>query len=718
MRRRAVPFIAQAETADCGAAALAMALAFHGRHVSLAEMHEATGTGRDGIDALRLAEAATSYGLRARGVATELEDLKVLPKGTVLHWGEAHFVVLEATSRRGVTIVDPAAGRYRLTWQAANDNYSGVAIMLEPSDTFEQGGRPAPGALHHARRLLSKSSGIGSVLATSVVVRVMALAVPVLTGVVVDQVVPKDDGHLLKVLAAVMAALIAYSVLATFLRSHLLLRLRSKLDVSMTLDFLEHLVDLPYAFFLKRSSGDLMMRLRSNATVREILTTGTLAALLDGALATFYLVVIFILSPTLGLLVALLGALQVAVLLAARRRNQHLMGEALATEARSQSYAYEMFSAVETLKAAGAERRAVSHWTNLFFAELNVSLKRGRLSALVETAIHGLALLSPIAVLLVGAGLASSGNLSLGTMLALAALASGFLEPLGTLVATFLQVQLLGSYLARLDDVFNTPTETAGRDLRHAPELTGALRAENLTFRYTPHGVPVVDGANLEVEPGQVLAIVGRSGSGKSTLGRLLLGLYPPTEGRVLLDDIDLASLHPRSVRSQIGVVTQDPYIFGLSIRDNLVLGNPKLPLSKLEEAAALASVDEDIKAMPMGWETPLVDAGASLSGGQRQRLALARALAPQPRILLLDEATSNLDTVTEAKVHANIAGLGCTVILIAHRLATVIDADKIVVMDAGRVIETGNHRELMAAGGYYADLVAGQLVGENHGRN
>ena len=711
MRRRAIPYIAQAEMADCGAAALAMALGYHGRHVSLAEMHEATGTGRDGVDALRLAEAASSYGLRARGVATELDDLRVLPCGTVLHWGAAHFVVLDSASRRGVTVVDPAAGRYRIGWQAVDDLYSGVAIMLEPTDTFAAGGRRVPGALHHARRMLVHSSGIGKVLATSVVVRLMVLAVPVLTGVIVDRVVPANDSHLLKVLAAVMVALIGYSMVATFLRAHLLLRLRSRLDVNMTLGFLEHLVDLPYAFFLKRSSGDLMMRLRSNATVREILTSGTIAALLDGVLATLYLVAIFVLSPLLGFLVTVLAAAQVTVLLLARRRNIHLMGESLATEAKSQSYAYEMFSAVETLKDAGAERRAVSHWTNLFVAELNVSLRRGRLSAAVETAMHGMALLSPIAVLLVGAHLVGSGQLSLGTMLALAALSTAFLEPLATLVATALQVQLLGSYLARLDDVLSTPTETAGRELRHAPQLNGAVRAEQLTFQYTSHGPPAIDRVDLEVSPGQVLAIVGRSGSGKSTLGRLLLGLYQPSSGRVVLDGIDLASLHPRSVRSQIGVVTQDPYIFGLSIRDNLALGDPGLAMDRLQTAAELACVADDIDAMPMGWDTQLVDAGASLSGGQRQRLALARALAPQPRILLLDEATSNLDTVTEAKVHANIARLGCTVIMIAHRLATVIDADRIVVMDAGRVVEVGCHRELLAASGHYAQLVAGQLV-------
>ncbi len=548
-------------------------------------------------------------------------------------------------------------------------------------------------------------------LAASVVVRIMALAVPILTGVVVDEVVPAGDGHLLTVLAAVMLALIAYSTLATFLRAHLLLRLRSRLDVEMTLGFLEHLVDLPYAFFLKRSSGDLMMRLRSNAVVREILTTGSIASLLDGVLATVYFVVIVALSPVLGAVVGALAAGEVAVLVAARRRNQHLMGEALSAEARAQSYAYEMFSAVETLKAAGAERRAVAHWANLFVDELNVSLSRGRLAAVVETATSALRLASPIAVLLVGAHLVTSGRLSLGTMLALAALATAFLEPLATLVATTLQLQLLGSYLGRLDDVFHTPTETAGRDLRPAPRLDGAVRAEQLTFRYSQHLRPAVDGVDLDIRPGQVVAIVGRSGSGKSTLGRLLLGLYPPASGRVLMDGIDLDTLDPRSVRSQVGVVTQDPYIFGLSIRDNLSLGDPSLPLERLQSAAELAGIAADIDAMPMGWDTPLVDAGASLSGGQRQRVALARALANRPRILLLDEATSSLDTVTEAAVQANLTGLGCTVILIAHRLATVVDADQIIVMDSGRVVEVGDHGSLVGAGGAYAQLVMSQLI-------
>lgn len=710
MTRRRIPYVAQVELADCGAAALAMVLGFFGRNISLQEVQVLTGTGRDGVTALGLVEAATHYGLRARGVATELSDLRDMPAGTVLHWGDQHFVVLDRTGPRGVTLVDPAAGRYRVRWAQAGEHYSGVAILLEPGDAFRAGGVRRRGIWPHLRRLVSRSTGFGRIIAVSVLLRIAALAVPALTGAVVDRVVPSGDDRLVAVLFAVMIGLVGYEFAATFLRAHLLLRLRTALDVDMTMGFLEHLVALPYGFFLKRSSGDLMMRLRSNATVREILTTGALSSLLDGGLAVFYLVAILAAAPQLGLLALGLGAAQVAVLIAARRRNQHLMGEALHTEARSQSYAYEMLSAMETLKAAGAERRAVSHWSNLFAEEITVSVRRGGLAALVEAASAALQLLSPAAVLLVGATLVLNGQLTLGAMLALAALAAGFLHPLAGLVATGMEIQLLGSYLARINDVLDTPTETAGRTVRPARRLHGQLRAEHLTFRYTPLGPPVIDDVTVTVHPGQLVAIVGRSGSGKSTLGRLLLGLYPPHSGRVLVDGMDLQLLDPATVRSQIGVVTQEPYVFGQTVRENITLTNPGLELGRVVAAARLAGIADDIEAMPMAWDTPIVDGGASLSGGQRQRLVLARALAGEPRLMLLDEATSHLDTITETHVHANLARIGCTTIVIAHRLSTVIDADQILVMDAGRLVERGTHTELMRRGGRYTDLARGQL--------
>jgi ATP-binding cassette subfamily B protein len=526
----------------------------------------------------------------------------------------------------------------------------------------------------------------------------------------VDEIVPRNDRHLLLVTGATMGGVVGYFLLSTLLRSHLLLQLRTRLDVRLTTAFVEHLVDLPYAFFLGRSAGDLMMRLDSHTIVREFLTTGTISALIDGSLASLYLVLLFMLSPPLAALVLGLGLLQVMVLLLARRRNQHLMSESLQVEAKSQSYTFELLAGIETLKAAGAERRAAEHWERLFIDQVNVALRRGRLEASVGAVMGTLQLGSPLAILVYGGFQVLNGSLSLGTMLAAAALATGFLEPLATLIETGLKVQLLRSYMERINDVLDAPREQEGQTVATAHRLSGRVRAEGVSFAYGPLAPLVVKDVSLEVQPGQQLGIVGRTGSGKSTLAHLLLGLYPPTSGRILFDGTDLAELELQSLRRQIGIVTQRPYLFGATIRQNIALSNPVMPHQTVVDAAKLACIHDEIVAMPMGYETPLVDGGASLSGGQQQRIALARALAHRPTILLLDEATSDLDGVTERMVHHNLSALGCTRIVIAHRLSTIVDADLILVMEGGRIVQQGTHDELMVLPGAYRQQVVAQL--------
>ncbi|HEX2164529.1 MAG TPA: peptidase domain-containing ABC transporter, partial [Thermoanaerobaculia bacterium] len=700
-RRRRVPFVLQGASSDCGAACLAMVLGLHGRHVRLDEVREAAGVGRDGVDAQALLDAGRRYGLRGRGVRFDgAGELALLGAGAILHWGFRHFVVLDRVTRRGAVVLDPAMGRREVGRRELEEELTGVALLFEPTAELVPSAPPPRGLRRYLRPLSGELPALSRTLALSLLLQLLALGTPLLTGTIVDRVVPRADVGLLGVLAAGLAFVAVFHFLASLVRAHLLLAVRTRLDAGLSVEFLDHLVDLPFLFFQQRSAGDLLARLNSHATVREILTAGVLSGALDGALVTLYLALLALTHGGLCLLVVGLGAAQVAVFVATRRRHRELMSSELRTQAASRTYQVQMLAGIETLKAMGAERRGVERWADLFVDELNAGLARGRLSAVSDSLLASLTLASPFLVLTYGAAQVLDGELTLGTMLAASALAVGFLAPLSALVATGFRVQLLGSYAERIDDVLETPKEEDPAAVAPAPPLSGRIRVEAVSFRYAPSAPLAVRDVTLDIAPGSFVALVGPSGAGKTTLAHLLAGLYRPSAGRILYDGHDLAALDLRSLRRQLGVVTQQPYLFGASIRHNLTLGDPELPLSRVVEAARRAAIHDEVLALPMQYDTLLADGGASLSGGQRQRLALARALVHRPAILLLDEATSSLDAATERAIQEELTASRATRIVIAHRLSTVAAADLVVVMRRGEVVERGRHEELLAAGG------------------
>lgn len=601
MRRR-VPVLYQMSTVECGAACLAMILTYYGRQISVSEARERCGVGRDGLSAFGIVKVARSYGLRTRAISLkEVQDFRFVPLPAIIHWDFNHFLVVENWSPRYVDVVDPAFGRSRLSMQEFKQSFTGVVLLFEPGTAFD---RRSASARVNVRAYAASYVGQAPIaflqlIASSFLLHVLGLAIPILTKVAIDQIIPSGlkDAQILPGIGILLLLVVQF--FTSLLREIVLCYVQARVDMRMMLRFFEHLLTLPQRFFQQRSSGDILGRMNSNQTIRDILSNQLISTILDGSFVLVYFFVLLSQSWLFSVLVFSIGLLQVVLLLGTSRITHHLSRRELTAQGKAQGYMAEALMGITTLKTMGAEHQAFERWSSLLYDQINVSMRRNYISALVNTTMATIRVGAPLALLWLGIWQVVDGTLTAGTMLALNALGIAFLTPLLTLVNNGKNLPLIRSHLERIADVMEAEPEQKSGTVRFPPRLAGSVRLEHVSFQYAPDTAPVLQDINVDIHPGQKVAIVGHTGAGKSTLGHLLLGLYLPTEGEILYDGISLKKLNYQAVRSQFGVVMQNTNLFSGSIRENIALSNPTVGMDAIVYAARMAAFHDDVMDMP-----------------------------------------------------------------------------------------------------------------------
>jgi subfamily B ATP-binding cassette protein HlyB/CyaB len=693
---------------DTGLIGLVMLARFHNVAADPDQLaHDFRVAGRP-FEVAEILLAAKRLGLKARRVDTDFARLDRTPLPALARDRQGQFFILARVDGDQVLIQDPRVERPQVLSAAALGERWGGELILFASRASLAGELARFDFTWFIPAVVKYRKLLGEVLLVSFVLQLFALVTPLFFQVVMDKVLVHRGFTTLDVIAVGLLVVVVFESALSGLRSYVFSHTTSRMDVELGARLFRHLLTLPLAYFQARRVGDTVARVRELENVRQFLTGNAVTLVLDLLFSVVFLLVMLYYSVWLTLIVVLslpcyaLVSLLITPLLRARLHEKFNRG------AENQAFLVEAVNGIDTLKSMAVEPQMTRRWDNQMAAYVTAGFRTNVLATLAHESVSLIGKLVTVATMWLGARLVIAGELSVGQLIAFNMLAGRVAAPVMRLAQLWTDFQQTGISMQRLGDILNARTEVASANRSTLPPVAGRIELDQVVFRYRPDGPEVLRNVSLQVQPGEVIGIVGRSGSGKSTLAKLVQRLYLPERGRVLVDGVDLAMADSASLRRQIGVVLQENMLFNRTVRENIALAEPGLPMEAVIGAARLAGAHEFILELPEGYDTVVGEHGATLSGGQRQRIAIARALITNPRILIFDEATSALDYESERVIQNNMKAI-CqrrTVLVVAHRLSAVRDAHRIIVLDRGQIVEQGTHAELLAhEAGHYSRL-------------
>ncbi|MBN8504518.1 MAG: type I secretion system permease/ATPase [Burkholderiales bacterium] len=668
-----------------------------------------------------LLRAAQHIGLKAKRTQSTVDRLTLAPLPALARLKDGRLVVLAQCDGQRVLFLDPATGQARPTIEPLDvfaAQWTGELILVSSRATLAGELRKfdfswfIPSLVKH-RKLL------GEVLLVSLFLQIFALVSPLFFQVVMDKVLVHRGMSTLDVLVFGLVVVVLFESLLSILRTYVFSHTTSRIDVELGSKLFRHLLALPLAYFQARRVGDSVARVRELENIRQFLTGNALTLVLDLLFSVVFIAVMLTYSVTLTLIVLAALPLYALISLALVPILRARLDEKFARGAENQSLLVETVTGIQTVKASALEPQMARRWDQQLAAYVTASFRTSTLASYGHEGINLIGKVVNAATLWFGAHLVMEGQLTVGMFVAFNMFAGRVAQPIMRIAQMWTDFQQTGIAMARLGDILNTRSELPNQSSSPLPRVQGRVTLENVSFRYRPDAAPVLHGVSLDVQPGEVIGIVGRSGSGKSTLTKLIQRLYVPESGHIRVDGHDIALIDAAQLRRQVGVVLQENMLFNRSVRENIAIADPAAPLEAVIQAAKMAGAHEFIGVLTEGYNTVVGEQGSALSGGQRQRIAIARALFANPRILIFDEATSALDYESEAIVQRNMRQIcqGRTVFIIAHRLSAVRHAHRIIAMDKGQIVEVGSHEELLAKPqGVYAHLWRVQSHGLDEG--